>query len=167
MAQPCVCALCVCDLIEVWQETLRAKFRTKNCPSAFLSIFDCTNVNYSVFTRFACIFVENNHHENIGKHHARIRRRHCGLMTLREGGMWTTVCTLVDCENQRCRPNGHWVCVSVQVATTAVQKNASILGGGFLLVISYHTWYKIAAVFFVQCSMQSAYKSFDGPCDCK
>lgn len=65
MAIPCECVLCLLfaiHLIEVWQETLRAKFKTKNW-SAFPS--DCTTINYSVFTRFACILVENNNHENI------------------------------------------------------------------------------------------------------
>lgn len=156
-----MCTVFAVHLIEVWQETFRAKFKTQNC-SAFPSIFDCTNVNYSfLFTLFACIFVENNNHGNIGKH------RSVFDDAIVDWWRWRRV----ECENSLYI--GRWwkskmsAKRTLYVRASSSRKKSSILGGGFL-VISYHTLHKNTVVTFVRCSMLSArcaYKSFDEPCN--
>lgn len=137
MAMPCECVLCLMfaiHLIEVWQETLRAKFKTINC-SAFPSIFDCTTINYSVFTRFACIRVENNNHENVSAKHRSVLNDaivdwwRWGRVEYKEQFLhWSMV------KNQRCRPNGH--CVSVQAAIAVAAEESHRFWVVFFLVIS-------------------------------
>lgn len=148
------------ELIEVWQETLRAKFKTKN-SSVFPSIFDCTNINYSIFfLSFICLqfhWKYKNKHENISVSIIIIVQ--CSTTPLwiggvcvqsREGEMNETVCTLVDGENQRCRTHGHSICVYIvwlckrqrQKRIKVRCSQSSILGWWFLFDdFLSHTWH--------------------------
>lgn len=160
-------AVCMCggELIEVWQETLRAKFKTKNfCISINFWLHKPWIIQFEVdllaFQLKIIIIMKVN--ERRASFNVR-QRRHCGLVALREGGT-KTVCTLVDGENQRCRPNGLYTLLYVRASVSNSSSSSkkeircSVIdwwGGGFwwfLITLDKRMLLPVSYV-HIQCSL--------------